>query len=146
MFGSYDRRSECAVASSSKRGRHCGHIRGRVLPPWSLGPSRGARCRSRRCRRSRISGDRQTFAQPRRTQEDAATRPQAWQRKPTAEAVLRRVRQGLLTRPLEICQPALRCFCRVLQAPWSSESHPRQIRTGSAFGCTMLAGFGPRLR
>jgi hypothetical protein len=30
--------------------------------------------------------------------EDAATRPQAWQRKPTAEAVLRRVRQGITSR------------------------------------------------
>src|SRR5262249_5527675 len=46
-------------------------------------------CRGQRCRRSRIQGDRGASAQRRRTQEGSATRPEAWERKPTAEAVLR---------------------------------------------------------
>ena len=44
-------------------------------------------------RRSRIQGDRGASAQRRRAQEGSATRPEAWERKPTAEAVLRRLRR-----------------------------------------------------
>jgi len=70
-----------------------GHIRGRALPPWPLGAARRAVRRGRRCRRSRIQGDRGASAQRRRTQEGSATRAEAWERKPTAEAVLRRLRR-----------------------------------------------------
>src|SRR5262249_50566228 len=67
--------------------------RGRALPPWPLGAARRAVRRGQRCRRSRIQGDRGASAQRRRTQEGSATRPEAWERKPTAEAVLRRLRR-----------------------------------------------------
>src|SRR5438132_315947 len=40
-----------------------------------------------------IQSDRGASAQRRRTQEGSATRPEAWERKPTAEAVLRRLRR-----------------------------------------------------
>src|SRR5215472_16968868 len=70
-----------------------GHIRDRALPPWPLGAARRAVRRGQRCRRSCIQGDRRASAQRRRTQEGSATRPEAWERKPTAEAVLRRVRR-----------------------------------------------------
>src|SRR6516162_2892916 len=43
--------------------------------------------------RSRIQGDRGASAQRRRTEEGSATRPEAWERKSTAEAVLRRLRR-----------------------------------------------------
>src|SRR5439155_10118248 len=43
--------------------------------------------RGRRCRRSRIQGDRGASAQRRRIQEGSSARPKAWERKPTAEAV-----------------------------------------------------------
>src|SRR5215472_13681747 len=70
-----------------------GHIRGRALPPRPQGAARRAVRRGRRCRRSRLQGDRGASAQRRRTQEGSATRPEAWARKPTAEAVLRRLRR-----------------------------------------------------
>src|SRR5262245_35414472 len=70
-----------------------GHIRGRALPPWPLGTARRAVRRGRRYRRSRIQGDRGASAQRRRTQEGSATGPEAWERKPTAEAVLCRLRR-----------------------------------------------------
>jgi hypothetical protein len=67
------------------------------LPPQPLGAARRALCRGQKRRRSRVQGDRDTVAQRRRTQEDSATRPQAWQWKPAAHAVLCRVmaRPGL---------------------------------------------------
>src|SRR5262249_30054592 len=70
-----------------------GYIRGRALPTWPLGAAGPAVRRGHRCRRSRIQGDRGASAQRRRTQEDSATRPEAWERKPPAEAVLRRLRR-----------------------------------------------------
>src|SRR5262249_59566220 len=70
-----------------------GHIRGRALPPWPLGAARRAVRRGQRCQRSRIQGDRGASAQRRRTQEGPVTRPEAWERKPAAEAVLRRLRR-----------------------------------------------------
>src|SRR5215467_11016516 len=65
-------------------GRHC------FLPVFPLEASQTTR--GRRCRRSRIQGDRGVSAQRRRTQEGSATRPKAWEQKPTAEAVLRGAR------------------------------------------------------
>src|SRR5436190_18321944 len=78
-------------SNETHHGYH-GHIRGRALPPWPLGAARRAVRRGRRCRRSRIQSDRGASAQRRRTQEGSATRPEAWERRPTAETVLRRLK------------------------------------------------------
>src|SRR5262249_19047827 len=81
---------------------HHGHIRGRALPPWPLGAARRAVRRGQRCQRSRIQGDRGASAQRRRTQEGSATRSEAWERKPAAEAVLRRLRRRAPLNPMRL--------------------------------------------
>ena len=53
---------------------------------------RAVRC-CRRCGRSRIQGGRGVSAERRRPQEASAARPEAWERKPGAEVVLRLLRR-----------------------------------------------------
>src|SRR5262249_41741011 len=72
---------------------HHGHIRSRALLSWPLGTARRAVRRGRECRRSGLQGGRGAPAQRRRTQKGSATRPEAWERKPIAEAILRRLRR-----------------------------------------------------
>jgi ABC-type nickel/cobalt efflux system permease component RcnA len=96
---------------------HHGHIRGRALPPWPLGAARCAVRRGRRCRRSRIQGDRGASAQRRRAQEGSVTRPQAWERKPTAEAVLRRLTEPRVRSVIEAHRRHCKNFCRSRDDP-----------------------------
>jgi hypothetical protein len=111
--------NSCRVAAGSSKPCRCksyrhGHIRGRALPSWPLGTARCAHCRGQRCQRSRIQRDRGASAQPGRTQEGSATRPQAWERKPTAKAVLHRV----MARPGR-CVGAAGRRSRCVRATWA---------------------------
>ena len=80
------------LANETRHGHH-GHIRGRALPPWPLARARAAIHRGWRCGRSRVQGEQGASAQRRRKQESSATCPEAGEREPAAEVVLRRLRR-----------------------------------------------------